>query len=252
MAGAGSSKVPEGVSPIKSLTVGSGPNPAGSFRANKGLEAVGLKEELSSGLAAARMSNVKSDAQEQVISAVINQKSAIATAPEGMGVTTALAIGALQVVDPSVKSTQAIFLTATDEGATKIATSFGSICEGMGISCHLLPGEFIGRSTPGVVDPGVKSLQESAILVGTPSRVYAMMEGDMQSIRTDGIKLIVVDDVHDMFSPFADPWLHHRLREILSMPLPSSCRFVIAGREIPGDAETVISKVVEDPVRITG
>ncbi len=131
--------------------------------------------------------------QEQAIPVLLQGKDIIGQAQTGTGKTAAFGIPMIQSVDPSSRKLQSIVLCPTRELAMQAAEEIRRLAKYMS-GIKVLPvygGQDIGRQ--------IRALSQGVqIVVGTPGRVMDHMR--RHTIKTAGIKMIVLDEADEMLN----------------------------------------------------
>lgn len=131
--------------------------------------------------------------QVKAIPAILSGKDIIGQAQTGTGKTAAFGIPSLQQINPKDRSVQAMVLCPTRELAVQVADELRKLAKYMhGIK--ILPiygGQEISKQ--------IRSLKSGVqVVVGTPGRVMDHMR--RKTIRTENIKLIVLDEADEMLN----------------------------------------------------
>lgn len=128
--------------------------------------------------------------QEQAIPALLTGRDVIGQAQTGTGKTAAFGLPILQMVDPSVKSLQAVILCPTRELAVQATNEIRSFAKYMHNVKTLT---VYGGQDISIQIRGLKGVQ---IIVGTPGRVMDHMR--RHTIKMDSVKLVVLDEADEM------------------------------------------------------
>ena len=130
--------------------------------------------------------------QQRAIIPIISGRDVIVQSQAGTGKTCVFAVGALQLVDLSLKSPQILILSPTRELAEQSCKVILALGDYMKITCHCLIG---GKS----VEEDIKQLNHGVhIISGTPGRIYDMIQ--RKNLKTRNIKLLVIDEADEMLS----------------------------------------------------
>ncbi|MCQ2493541.1 MAG: DEAD/DEAH box helicase [Lachnospiraceae bacterium] len=128
--------------------------------------------------------------QEQAIPALLTGRDVIGQAQTGTGKTAAFGLPILQMVDPNVKSLQAVVLCPTRELAVQATNEIRNFAKYMHNVKTL---SVYGGQDISVQIRGLKGVQ---IIVGTPGRVMDHMR--RHTIKMDTVKLVVLDEADEM------------------------------------------------------
>jgi len=155
----------------------------------------------------------------------------------GLGKTSAICISILQKLDVSIKETQALIIVPTREVAQqthKVVVALGGY---MNVECRACVG---GTN---VREEMVKLREGIQVVVGTPGRVYSMIERG--ALRTDSIGLLCLDESDELL----DRGFSDQIYEIFQH-LPQARQVVILSATMTADVLEVTTKFMRDPVRL--
>ena len=177
--------------------------------------------------------------QSTSILPIIEKKDVIAQARSGTGKTGSFTIGALQQVDVSNKTTQALILAPTHELVKQISTvvsNIGNAMEG------LLVKTLVGGTS--VMDDSLELRNNPPhVIVGTPGRVYDMIR--RKNIRTNTINLFVLDEADEMLSKGFKEQIYEIFKNF-----NEEIQVAIFSATMPEDVLTLTNKFMRDPVKI--
>jgi translation initiation factor 4A len=179
-----------------------------------------------------------SEIQKRGIKPIMDGFDVMAQAQSGTGKTGTFTIGALSRIDMSSPTVQVLILVPTRELAQQISGVVNSI--GTYMKC------LIHSATGGVpVRDDISAIQRGChMLIGTPGRVYDLMERG--ALKRDTIKLLIMDE--------ADQMLEGRFRDqmdcILNMGFPDSTKVALFSATMPQEVIDVAERLLKDPVRI--
>jgi len=175
--------------------------------------------------------------QKRAIVPVIKGHDMAAQSYAGLGKTSAICISILQKLDVSIKETQALIIVPTREVAQqthKVVVALGGY---MNVECRACVG---GTN---VREEMVKLREGIQVVVGTPGRVYSMIERG--ALRTDSIGLLCLDESDELL----DRGFSDQIYEIFQH-LPQARQVVILSATMPADVLEVTTKFMRDPVRL--
>ena len=178
--------------------------------------------------------------QQRAIKPVIEGKDVIAQAQSGTGKTATFTIGALQRVDTRESKTQILILSPTRELSTqtsKVISNIGAFMDGLKV--HTLFGGSAVEDTSSFSSKNVPH-----IICGCPGRVYDMMRRDR--IGSKGIKLIILDEADEMLSSGFKEQVYN-----IFQYLNSEVQVCLFSATIPDGINTIIEKIMRNPVRIS-
>lgn len=131
--------------------------------------------------------------QQRAIMPVLKDRDVIAQAQSGTGKTATFSISVLQKIDHNVKQCQALILAPTRELAQQIQKVVIALGDFLNIECHACIGGTVVREDIRILQEGVH------VVVGTPGRVLDMIQ-NRRALRTDNIKMFVLDEADEMLS----------------------------------------------------
>lgn len=129
---------------------------------------------------------------------VLKDRDVIAQAQSGTGKTATFSISVLQKIDHTVKQCQALILAPTRELAQQIQKVVIALGDFLNIECHACIGGTVVREDIRILQEGVH------VVVGTPGRVLDMIQ-NRRALRTDHIKMFVLDEADEMLSVCSPP-----------------------------------------------
>jgi translation initiation factor 4A len=198
---------------------------------------MGLPENLLRGVYAFGFQK-PSEIQKRAIRVIMDGRDTICQAQSGTGKTGAFGIGCLSCVDPANPATQVLILAPTRELAQQIE----GVVRGLGEYTKLT---FAAATGGNPVSDDISAMRRGAqVVIGTPGRVYDLMERNV--LRRNEIKCLVLDE--------ADQMLEGRFRDqlecILGMGFPESTRVGLFSATMPDEVVDVANRLLKDPVRI--
>jgi translation initiation factor 4A len=195
-----------------------------------------LKEELLRGIYAYGFEK-PSAIQQRAIVPCCQQKDVIAQAQSGTGKTATFAVAILQQIDTSLKQCQALVLAPTRELAQQIQKVIVALGDYLQVQVHACIGGTNVREDQRRLDVGTH------VIVGTPGRVNDMIE--RRSLRTDKIKLFVLDEADEMLSRgFKD-----QIYDVFKY-MPQNIQVILLSATMPTEVLEVTKRFMRDPVRI--
>ncbi len=162
----------------------------------------------------------------------------LAQSQSGTGKTGAFTIGALSVVDTTIKAPQVLVLCPTRElsqQTERVATAIGSY---MGLKVLSATGGNQLRND-------ISSLKSGAqFIVGTPGRIFDLIRrGDLS---VDNIKYVILDEADQMLEDlFAE-----QIKAILDNKFPTTTRLALFSATMPTNVLEVAENYLNNPVRI--
>lgn len=175
--------------------------------------------------------------QQRAILPIIEGRDVLAQAQSGTGKTATFTIAALQNIDEKKKETQALIMAPTRELALQIQKVVLAIGLHLNVSVHASIG---GKA----VSEDIEALKQGAqIVVGTPGRVYDMIERGF--FRTEGVKMFIMDEADEMLSSGFKEQIYNVFKF-----LPKEVQVVLLSATMPQDVLEVTSTFMRSPIRI--
>lgn len=177
--------------------------------------------------------------QQKAILPIISKQDVIAQAQSGTGKTGAFTVGALQQIDTSVDTTQALIMAPTRELARQINAVVTGIGAMMGsLNVRLLIG---GTSTD--EDSVELKKRPPHIIVGCPGRVHDMIR--RHNIQPSTIKLMVLDEADEMLSAGFKDQIYN-----IFQYLPNDVQVCLFSATMPTELHSLSQKFMRNPVKI--
>ena len=167
-----------------------------------------------------------------------HRKDIIAQAQSGTGKTGAFTISTLQIIDESVKETQALILAPTHELANQICKCVNDLGNYLNIVVQLLIG---GTS----VDSDKNKLDSDPphIVVGTPGRVHDMIRRKYLNVKD--LKVLVLDEADEMLST----GFKEQMYKIFQF-MPNNIQIGLFSATMPEELKMLTSKFMRSPSEI--
>ena len=208
-----------------------------------------LKDNIVRGIFAYGYEN-PSPIQSKAISPIVSGKDVIAQAQSGTGKTGAFAISTLEVIDETVNCSQAILLSPTRELAIQsrdVIRSIGDNMTNLKVKLAVGGGPIASEESDIWRRKSVGSMSESSeqeqIIVGTPGRVYDMI--NRRIISTKHIKLLILDEADEMLSDGFRSQVHQ-----IFTNLNENIQVVLFSATLPESVHEITNKFMRDPVNI--
>lgn len=149
-----------------------------------------LKENLLRGIFAYGF-EIPSKIQQCCIPIIASRNDLIAQSQAGTGKTGAFTTGILQVINENELYPQAIVISPTRELSSQIE----SVCMDLGKYMKIKTALCVGGSN---VDANIQSAKNSHVIIGTPGRIYDLL--DRKSIDAKKISILVMDEADVLLS----------------------------------------------------
>lgn len=167
------------------------------------------------------------------------RRNIIAQAQSGTGKTGCFAVSVLNIIDPSIKTTQALILAPTHE----LANQINNVIKSIGTFCKELVTQVLVGGTS--VDEDRQKLDDMPphIVVGTPGRVHDMIR--RKYLKTDKMCVVVLDEADEMLSSgFKD-----QIYKILKYMSPE-IQIGLFSATMPVELDDLTKTFMDDPVKI--
>ena len=175
--------------------------------------------------------------QKEAIIPMQQNKDLIAQAQSGTGKTGAFSIGALQLIDESVKETQVLLLSPTRELAQQTFTVMEALSKQMDVSLILMTGNVS-------VGDNIKEMDNNPqVIIGCPGRVNDMLRRSL--INTSKIKLIILDEADEMLSSGFKEQVYQILQFLRDDVVVS-----LFSATMPQELHELSKKFMRDPIKI--
>lgn len=177
--------------------------------------------------------------QSKAIGPMIEGKDLLAQAQSGTGKTGAFSIGALNRIDLSQNTIQAVVLSPTRELSQQSYNVISSLSGFMdGLKLQLLVG---GTSVYNDIDQLTNNTPH--IVVGCPGRTYDMMKRGHLS--TKNLKVLVIDEADELLSSGFKEQIYY-----IFQYLPSSTQICLFSASMPIEVENLTEKFMNEPEKI--
>lgn len=154
-------------------------------------ESMNLKEGILRGIFGYGFSK-PSAVQQRAIVPIISGRDVIVQSQSGTGKTAVFCLGALQIVDMSVRQPQVLVLSPTRELAEQSQKVASALGEYINASIYCCIG---GKS----IQDDIRMLEHGVHIVsGTPGRVFDMIQ--RRHLRTNSIRLLILDEADEMLN----------------------------------------------------
>merc|ERR1712235_141911 len=190
-------------------------------------DSMGIREDLLRGIYAYGFEK-PSAIQQRAIKQIIKGRDVIAQAQSGTGKTATFSISTLQVLDTSVRETQALILCPTRELAQQVQKVILALGDYMNVQAHVC----IGGTNVG-----------QHVVVGTPGRTFDMIR--RRNLRTRNIKLLILDEADEMLNKGFKEQIYDVYRY-----LPPATQVCLISATLPHEILEMTNKFMTDPIRI--
>ncbi|VDM32559.1 unnamed protein product [Hydatigera taeniaeformis] len=190
--------------------------------------------------------------QQRAINQIIQGRDLVVQAQSGTGKTATFCIGTLQLLDPTRKVSQALFLAPTRELASQIHQVVTALADHLAIKCMLCCG---GKINVGQMSKALH--QGFQIVVGTPGRILELLRSGF--LKPSSLRIVVIDEADEMLNQ----GLREQLEEIFKyLPIRrgsvelDSCRGimrspmqrVVVSATWTSECRDMMEKFLENPV----
>merc|ERR1712193_278724 len=199
-------------------------------------DSMGIREDLLRGIYAYGFEK-PSAIQQRAIKQIIKGRDVIAQAQSGTGKTATFSISTLQVLDTSVRETQALILCPTRELAQQVQKVILALGDYMNVQAHVC----IGGTNVG---EDIRKLDFGQhVVVGTPGRTFDMIR--RRNLRTRNIKLLILDEADEMLSKGFKEQIYDIYRY-----LPPATQVVLVSVTLPHEVLELTHKFMTDPILV--
>jgi translation initiation factor 4A len=175
--------------------------------------------------------------QQRGILPILSGHDTIAQAQSGTGKTATFSISVLQKIEAKVNQTQALILAPTRELAQQICKVVRNLGDFLNVSCHACIGGTLVRDD-------IRFLQQGQqIVVGTPGRVYDMINRKVLSLAQT--KMFVLDEADEMLSRGFKDQIYDVFQH-----LPGEVQVCLFSATMPNDILDISNRFMRDPKRI--
>ena len=181
---------------------------------------------------------VPSAIQEATIPLVLAGRDVVGLAQTGTGKTAAFALPILSLIDPAVKSPQALVLAPTRELALQVAEACITYSAGMP-QVNVLP--IYGGQAYGIQLAGLR--RGAQIIVGTPGRVIDHLKKG--TLNLSGLRHLVLDEADEMLAM----GFQEDVERILS-DTPESTQVALFSATMPAAIRRISQKYLTDPAEV--
>jgi translation initiation factor 4A len=208
----------------------------GDLKIARTFDEMNLREALLRGIFAHGFEN-PSAIQQRAILPAISGVDVIAQAQSGTGKTATFAVAALQNVDEGLRACQVLILAPTRELARQIRDVTEALAQYMKVSVHACVGG-------GAVRDDIRALQAGAqVVVGTPGRVYDMINRDV--LRLDRCRLFCLDEADEMLGT----GFKEQIYDVFKF-LPEDVQVALFSATMPSEVLDLTAKFMREPVQI--
>jgi translation initiation factor 4A len=200
-------------------------------------DVMGLQDELIRGIYSYGF-ETPSKIQQIAIVPMSKHTDILAQSQSGTGKTGAFTIGALSVVDTSIKAPQVLVLCPTRELAQQTERVARALGNYMGLKVLSATGGNQLRNDTSALKAGAQ------FVVGTPGRVFDLIRrGDLI---IDHVKYVILDEADQMLEDlFAE-----QVKAILDNKFPSTTRLALFSATMPQNVLDITENYLNNPVRI--
>jgi ATP-dependent RNA helicase DeaD len=202
-----------------------------------GFEGLGLSETAMQAIEKAGYT-IPSPIQAQAIPEILNGRDIIGQAQTGTGKTAAFGLPALEKIDVTDRSTQALILCPTRELALQVCNELKKLSYGKrGLSIAAVYG---GES----IMMQIKDLKRGVhIVVGTPGRVIDHLE--RKTLQLDGIKMFILDEADEMLNMGFREDIEHILTQA-----PEDRQTILFSATMSPPILNITKRFLTDPVHV--
>jgi ATP-dependent RNA helicase len=199
-------------------------------------DAMGLREELLRGIYSYGFEK-PSAVQQRAIVPIVKGRDVIVQSQAGTGKTCVFVVGALNMLDLTLREPQCLILSPTRELAEQSQRVAMALGDYMNVQVHACIG---GKS----LSEDIRRLDHGVHIVsGTPGRVFDMIE--RRNLRTRSIRMLVLDEADEMLTRgFKD-----QVYDIYRF-LPPNIQCVVVSATIPQEILAITQMFMKNPIRL--
>lgn len=177
--------------------------------------------------------------QKKSIVPILKGKDVIAQAQSGTGKTACFAISSIQLVNTTLKNTQAIIMSPTRELSAQIK----SVVDALAINISSFKSQLLVGGTD--LDNDIINLKENQphVIIGCPGRIYDILR--RKHINLELVKLLILDEADEMLSS----GFKEQVYNIFNL-LPPNIQKALFSASMPNTIDELINKFVTDPIKI--
>jgi translation initiation factor 4A len=177
--------------------------------------------------------------QKRGIPAMLTGRDCICQAQSGKGKTGAFCISLLQKISRSLhnRHTQALILLPTRELATQVQKVLRALGDFMQVTSYVCIGGNQMRDDIDQLSEGVQ------VVVGTPGRVYALMQ--RKFLRTEDVSVLILDEADEMLSK----GFMEQIADIMRL-LPSKIQIGLFSATMPDNILEITKKFMRNPLKV--
>ena len=209
-------------------------DPAGIYDT---FDAMNLKTELLRGIYSYGFEE-PSFIQRRGIIPIVCGRDVLGQAQSGTGKTGTFVVGVLERIDTTVNALQAIILAPTHELARQTHKVALGLSVRLGAKIHVSVGGSLLRDDISALRNGVH------VVVGTPGRIYDLMERKV--LNTSAIRTIVIDEADQML----ENNFQQQIIQILQMGFPEQTQIALFSATLPQTVLEFSETLLRNPIRI--
>ena len=193
-------------------------------------DALGLRDDVLRGIQAMGF-DAPTAIQRRTMLPILRGRDLLAQAACGTGKTAAYSIPLLQRIDPTVRSVQALVLVP----ARGLALQVCAVIEQLGARAGVRALACVGGTdiASGRSDVSQLRLGGVHVVVGTPARILDLIAQGSRPLRTDALRLIVLDEADQLVAPSSD--FAGQMRDIFGAGLPKTVQVAMFSATVTTD-----------------
>jgi translation initiation factor 4A len=175
--------------------------------------------------------------QQRGIMPILAGHDIIAQAQSGTGKTATFSVSVLQLIDRMSKDTQALILAPTRELAQQIQKVVHALGDYLKVTSHACVGGTLVRDDIKILRDGVQ------VVVGTPGRVYDMINRGVMNLKT--VRIFVLDEADEMLSRGFKDQIYDVFQH-----LQSDVQVCLFSATMPEEILEISNRFMRKPIRI--
>lgn len=193
-------------------------------------DSLGLRDDVLRGIQAMGF-DAPTAIQRRTMLPILRGRDLLAQAACGTGKTAAYSIPLLQRIDPNVRGVQALVLVP----ARGLALQVCAVIEQLGARAGIRALACVGGTDIASGRSDVSQLRQGGVhvVIGTPARILDLIAQGSRPLRTDALRLVVLDEADQLVAPASD--FAAQVRDIFGAGLPKTLQVAMFSATVTAD-----------------